>query len=220
MTRLLVIVFMTALGFAAGYGVRIWTECHPGLPGPPVPFLGEFWRSRTEPPGGRPINRAELIAHIQGIRQQLDAFQARKDEIDAQFDRDFDAVLNAEQRAKHADAAKHRHAPHSPADDNKPISEDRLVYLLREQPGRNMIGDVVIPWRLDSLTRDYKLDDGQRDKVRVLLRVRREAFFELVDSSPPPSVILYRLAPLVERIAQPHPPDSPPPPLSDSPGPH
>jgi hypothetical protein len=217
MTRLFVIVFMTALGFAAGFGVRIWTERHPPLPSPPAPFLGEFWRTRVETPGAppaRPIDRAELIAHIQGIRQQLDAFQARKDEIDAQFDRDFDTVLNPEQHAEHVKSIARWRASHQPGGDDKPISEDRLVYLLREQPGRTVIADVVIPWRLDSLTREYKLDDGQREKVRALLRVRREAYLELVDSSPPPSVILYRLVPLVERIARPNPPDAAPPPNS------
>lgn len=223
MSRLFIIVFMTALGFAAGFGVRIWTERNPPLPGPPAPFLSEFWRTaRGGPPGGsapgggpnRPINRAELIAHIQGIRQQLDTFQARKDGIDAQFDHDLDAILNPDQRAKHAEAVAHRHAPRLPGDEDKPIPEDRLVYLLREMPGRTVIGDVVIPWRLDSLTREYKLDDNQREKVRALLRVHREAFLDLVDSSPPPSVMLYRLAPLVERLARPYPPAAAPPPNS------
>ncbi len=206
MTRLLVIVFMTALGFAAGYGVRAWVERNPSLPGPPGPFLGEFFHGRPEaPPPGKPINRADLIARINAVKDDLNAFQARRDEIDARFDRDLDAVLDPEQRSKHDDAMRRRRGPRGPADDNRPIPEDRLVYLLREQPGRTVIADVVIPWRLDNLTSEYKLDNDQREKVRALLRERRDRILALIDSSPPPSVIYYRLVPLVQRIAQPVP---------------
>jgi hypothetical protein len=210
MTRLLLIVFMTALGFAAGYGVRIWTESHPALPPPPAPFLGEFTLRpiQGENPGGPvrppPINRTELIERIQSIRQQLDSFQARKEAIEAQFDRDFDTILNPEQRVQHVEAIKRRHT--LPAPTGRPLSDDELVYLLRDQPDRTVISDVVIPWRLDRLTEEYKLSDDQRTKVVVFLRARRKAFLELVDSSPTPSIRLYRLAPLVQRIAAPNEP--------------
>ena len=65
--------------------------------------------------------------------------------------------------------------------------------------------------RLDSLTRDYQLDDTQREIVRALLKERREKVIALIDSSPPPSVSLIRLAPFVQRLAQPAPatPNSP-----------
>jgi hypothetical protein len=53
---------------------------------------------------------------------------------------------------------------------------------------------------LERMTNELKLDDTQREKVRDLLRVRREKFVELVDSAPPPSLMLSRLAPLAQRM--------------------
>lgn len=56
---------------------------------------------------------------------------------------------------------------------------------------------------LEVMTNNLKLDDAQRDKVKDLLRVRREKFIELVDSVPPPSLMLSRLAPVAQRLGEP-----------------
>ena len=56
---------------------------------------------------------------------------------------------------------------------------------------------------LERFTNELKLDDTQRDKVRDLLRVRREKFIELVDSAPPPTMMLSRIAPLAQRLGNP-----------------
>jgi hypothetical protein len=56
---------------------------------------------------------------------------------------------------------------------------------------------------LDRMATELNLDEAQRDKVRDLLRVRREKFIELVDSVPPPSLMLSRLAPMAQRLSQP-----------------
>lgn len=53
----------------------------------------------------------------------------------------------------------------------------------------------------DSLVKDLKLDAEQQIKARELLKQRREKFLAIVDSTPPPSILLSRLAPAVQRIA-------------------
>jgi hypothetical protein len=53
----------------------------------------------------------------------------------------------------------------------------------------------------DSLIKDLKLTDAQQLKTRELLRDRREKFLAIVDSTPPPSIMLSRLAPAAQRLA-------------------
>jgi hypothetical protein len=53
------------------------------------------------------------------------------------------------------------------------------------------------------MTSELKLDEAQRGKVNDLLHVRREKFIELVDNSPPLSLMLSRLAPIAQRLAEP-----------------
>jgi hypothetical protein len=55
------------------------------------------------------------------------------------------------------------------------------------------------------LSREYKLDDNQKTRTNDLLKQRRTLVLTLIDSSPPPSVQLMRLAPYIQRIAKPVP---------------
>jgi hypothetical protein len=72
-----------------------------------------------------------------------------------------------------------------------------------QRPFRTLAFFVVVPMTLERMTNELKLDDAQRGKVRDFLRVRREKFIELVDSSPPLSLMLSRLAPMVQRLREP-----------------
>ena len=127
------------------------------------------------------------------------------DAIDAQFEKDLDPILTPEERIHHAERLKRHRDGREQKDDGRPLSDDRIAYILQEQPAQTFLWEVIIPLRLDALTRDYKLDEDQREKVRALLKVRRDKLLELVDSSPPPSVRLSRLIPLVQRLGQPDP---------------
>jgi hypothetical protein len=151
----------------------------------------------------RPINRAELIKRIDSIKPQLDAFRAQMTVIEDGFLRDFNQLLTPDQRKYHDEHAKKR--PSGPKESGPPLTDDEVANLLFEQSAHTLFWDVVVGARLDSLTRDYRLDDTQREKVRVLLKERREKVIALIDSSPPPSVSLIRLAPFVQRLAQPAP---------------
>lgn len=195
---------LTLAVFAAGFGAGLWAERHRPFPPPPGGFMGEFGR-----PGGRPahapVNRAELSEQIDRLRPEMDSFRAHITEIYAQFDRDIDGILSADQREAYAKRFKsHRGFGPLPeiGSDDTPLSDDQIEQLL-QRPFRTLAFFVVIPMTLERMTSDLKLDDAQRDKVKDLLRVRREKFIELVDSAPPPSLMLSRLAPLAQRLGAP-----------------
>jgi hypothetical protein len=90
-----------------------------------------------------------------------------------------------------------------------PLSDEQIEQLL-QRPFRTLSFFVVVPMTLDRMSNELKLDEAQREKVRDFLRVRREKFIELVDSSPPLSLMLSRLAPIAQRLADPgRPPEAP-----------
>ena len=175
------------------------------MPLPPPPGLvgAEFAHPRLPETAwrDRPINRADLVKRIESIKPQLDAFRAQMTVIEDGFMRDFNQILTPDQRKYHDEHAKKR--PSGPKESGPPLTDDEVANLLFEQSAHTLFWDVVVGMRLDSLTRDYRLDDTQREKVRVLLKERREKVIALIDSSPPPSVSLIRLAPFVQRLAQP-----------------
>jgi hypothetical protein len=213
MRQPIIIALATVLVFAAGFLSGLFTERHRPLPRPPLHWGGEFNRPRgpMEGPGGwhreQPFNRAALIAQVRALRPQLEAFQARMNEIDAQFNRGFDAILTPDQRAHRSEFLKRRSLQESREKESAgaPLTDDQIMKLVREQPVRTILWDVVIPLRLDFLTRIYKLDDAQRESLRGLLKERRDRVLELIDSSPPPSVMMSRIAAVVQQIA-PRPP--------------
>lgn len=219
MKKGLFIALLTAFAFAVGFLANEWMERRRPLPPPPGPFGVEFGRTHFQGRGGdfrrdKPIDRRQLRAQIAQLQPQLDAFKARMTAIDAEFDRQLDAILSPEQRKARAEHLKQvRDGRTEEEKSTKPVSDDRVTFLLREEPARSVMWDVIVQFRLDLLTRLYALDDGQREKARTLLKERRARILELIDSSPPPSVMLSRIAPWVERIARPPPapPPGPPP---------
>ena len=202
--RLIVAIFTTAV-FCIGYFAGTWREGARPLPPPPGLVGAEFAHPRQPETAWRerPINRADLIKRIDSIKPQLDAFRSQMMVIEDGFMHDVNQLLTPDQRKYHEEHAKKR--PSSPKESGPPLSDEEVANLLFEQPAHNLLWDVVLGMRLDSLTRDYRLDDTQREIVRALLKERREKVIVLIDSSPPPSVSLIRVAPFVQRLAQPAP---------------
>jgi hypothetical protein len=62
---------------------------------------------------------------------------------------------------------------------------------------------VSVQWKFDDLNKDIKFDESQFEQVRQLLYQRRDRFLKLLDSVPSPSLSLSRLAPVVQRLAEP-----------------
>ncbi len=192
---------LTLAVFAAGFGSGLWAERHRPLPRPPGAFMGEFGAK----PGGQapmPVNRAELVEQIDKLRPAMDGFKAHVNDIYAQFDRDMEGILTPEQKAVYDKKYKGHHGFSPPTEAelaDKPLSDDQIEQLM-QRPLRTLAFFVIVPMTLERMSNDMKLDEPQRDKVKDLLRVRREKFIELVDSSPPLSMTLSRLAPFAQRL--------------------
>ncbi len=213
MMQRLFIAILTVLILGAGFLAGVWYERQRPLPGPPSPLMAELGGTAGRPgPENRPpappaINRAKLAAEIERLRPQIDDFKRRMDEIDASFDRDFLRLLSPEQNEKQATWQKRRLATSAKADPpatTQPLTDDEIIKL-QERPLYYLMSRVIVAMRLESFTHDLKLDADQQAKTRELLRQRREKFLVLLDSSPPPSLMLSRLAPLAQRLAEPKP---------------
>jgi hypothetical protein len=198
-------VLLTLVVFASGFLGGIWAERHRPFPRPPGAFMGEFGARPGPSAKTPPVNRAQLLEQIDKLKPEMEAFRMRTTEIYAEFDRDIDAVLTAEQKEKY-DKVFRAHRGLGPSTemgpDEKPLSDEQIEQLM-QRPFRTLAFFVVIPMTLERMTTELKLDDAQHSKVKDLLRVRREKFIELVDSAPPPSLMLSRLAPLAQRLVEP-----------------
>jgi hypothetical protein len=214
--RVLAVLVSLAV-FAMGLLAGLWVERHRPFPPPPGAFMGEFGarpggHDRGHPPGP-PVNRAQLLEQIDKLRPEMESFTEHIAEIYAQFDRDLEPILTPDQRDKYEKNFRaHRMGnPPGVGDDAKPLSDEQIDQLM-QRPMRTLTFFIIVPMTLERMSSDLKLDETQREKVKDLLRVRREKFIELVDSAPPPSLMLSRLAPFAQRLGTPTGTPPPPPP--------
>lgn len=113
-------------------------------------------------------------------------FRAKMADIDAEFDRNFTAILNPEQRQHRADliaASQKKHAQkvlNVPGSNNMaPLSDDEILSLQR-QPLYVVLQWVTVTAKLDTMVDDYKLDADQQAKARKLVEDRRTQFLALI----------------------------------------
>ncbi len=206
MTQRVFVLLLTVGVFAAGYAVRMWTERGQSVPPPPAVLAREY-ASAQQPPandkGKRELDRAKLVAEIQKLRPQIEAFTAQVDEIHAEFDREFSAILNPKQREKRAAYLKRRaERDAKKLADKVPLSDEEITRE-KERPFDNVYWLVTVTPVLEHFTKEYQLDAAQQSSARALLSLRRNKFLALFDATPPPSIRLSRLAPLMERVSPP-----------------
>ena len=209
------IALLTIIMFGAGYGARVWSEHMRCTVPPPPALLGELSNSTSQTTTNpkstspeRPPNAARLAAEIERIRPGIEAFRARMEEIDDQMDRDVVALLRPDQMPRWEKVLKRRVEYREKEEAG--ITDDRLltaaqISSLQQRPLYKLLAVVVVPQKLEWLVGDLKLDDMQKEKVREILRVRRDKFLALVDASPPPTLTLSRLAPLAKQLGEPNP---------------
>jgi hypothetical protein len=205
MNQRLFVALITVAVFIAGYVARWVTEPGPTVPPAPVALAQEFVRPvpAAERRAERHLDRARLVAEIHKLRPQIEAYSARMQEIDAEFDREFGQLLPPAQREKYF-ASQRRFAERDAkrAAKREPLSDEEIQ---REQE-RSLTWvyfKVTVTPRLEMLTRDYGLDEAQQLAARSLLTLRRSKFLALFDSTPHLSIRLSGLAPLIERVAAP-----------------
>lgn len=203
MTQRLFVALLTVAVFVAGYAARALTERDAPVPPPPAALTREFARPVNATPEAKKLDRAKLVAEIQKLRPQIVAFSAQVTEIDGEFDREFAALLTAEQRERWAATQKkwaERDAKR--LSQTAPLSDEDITRE-RDRPLTDIYRQVTVTPRLEWLTKEFKLDAAQQTKARALLALRRNQFIALLDSTAHPTIRLSRLAPLVERVGAP-----------------
>lgn len=200
------VALLTLLGFAAGFGARVWTEGAPAMPGPPG-MGGEFTSKSAAPEVKKPLNRAELIAEIERLRPQIEAYGARIAELDADFDRNFDGLLDPAQREQRAATLKKR-AEKAAKDEAKAGADSSLlsddqIDRLTHRPLYNVLRLIAVKPKVESLATEYKLDAVQQARLSEVLTTRRDKFLALLDSTTAPTIRLSALAPVVQKLADP-----------------
>ena len=218
MKQRLLIALFTALVFGAGFGSRMWIETDRALPPPPAPPGGEFVHAPLTPSGDakpeprRGPDRTKMIADIEQLRPQIDAYRVRLDEIEAEFQRDFFPVLNATQQEHYQAVRKKRtedqakkaaKQKESKVAADTSLLTDEQIERLRQRPLWNALYSVAITWPFDRLNGEYKFDEEQPARVHALLSHHREKFLALVDSTPPPSITLSELARQTQKLVEP-----------------
>jgi hypothetical protein len=195
MTQRTFIALLTVVMFAAGYFVRVVSDRGEHVPPPPAALGVDTAK--------KPIDRAKLIAEIDKNRQQIEAYRAQVEEIYAEFDREFAQLLTPAQREKwDADQKKRAEDEAKRKADISPLTDDDITRA-RQQPLTDVYFMVTVTPRLDGFTRRYELDAAQQTSVRALLNLRRNKFIALLDGTPHPSIRLSRLAPMIQRVAEP-----------------
>ena len=205
MTQRLFVAILTVAVFLAGYGARVITE--PRVPVPPAPaalaqeYAVHHGAKAADKKADRQLDRAKLVAEIQKLRPQIEAYSGQVDEINAEFFREFALLLNPEQREKYnVNKKKSAERDAKRREETTPLS-DEDIQRAKERPLTYIYWQVTITPMLENLTKDYKLDSAQQASTRALLSLRRNKFIALYDSTPHPSIRLSRLAPLIERVA-------------------
>lgn len=207
MTQRLLVAFFTVLVFLAGYAARVWTEPRQSVPPAPAALAQEYAHpSKANNKKKNETDRSKLVAEIEKLRPQIEAYRNQVEEIYNEFDRDFATILRPDQRAKF-DLNQRKQAEHDAlkrakyeTDRTVPLTEEEIMKA-RERPMTDVYRMATVTPRLESLTKEYELDPAQQASVRAMLSLRRTKFLALLDATPPPSIAMSRLAPLIERVA-------------------
>ena len=203
---------LAAVLVAGGFGAGLWTERHRPVPAPPAKPMAELTAAaRIAPatplrPAAKPIvNRAQLAKMIEQMGPQIEAYRAQVGEIDNDYERRFAELLSPAQRTtlaakqqKNAESRAKYSALNQP--DGPPLTDEEVLRL-QQRPLYAMMDYLRVTGQVERAVRDYKLDEIQQARARDLLLGRREKFLGLLEKTPPPSLVLSRLAPVAQRLA-------------------
>lgn len=214
--RLLVFLLIIAV-LGAGVVAGIWIERQRPVPPPPARLMAELTTPATRLVPAtqqfpliklRPVvNRAELTQAIAEIGPQIEAYRAQLAAIEQEFDAALNAMLTPAQREAYVAARvrlEQQQIGRNQVEPAPPLTTDEILSL-QHRPTYNVLNMVVVDLKLDWLRRELGLDEAQAIRVRELLRHRREQFLTLVDTTPPPSLMLSDLATAAQRLVEPVP---------------
>lgn len=206
MNQRVFVALLTVCGFVAGYAARSLTEPNQPVPPAPAALTREFMPpalSAAEKKNERQLDRAKLVAEIQKLRPQIEAYSARVQEIDSEFEREFVPLLGAAQREKYFVNQKKSAERDAKRAAKRDLLSNEEIQREQDRSMTWIYWKVTVTPRLEMLTKEYGLDANQQNATRALLALRRSKFIALFDSTPHVSIRLSRLAPLIERVVAP-----------------
>lgn len=183
---------LTLVVFLVGLGAGIWTQHLRPLPPPPALPLGEFGAFHGAPsPAGDPLRfplspekAAELQAIGERLRPQIKAFEEKLSALEGEFRAQFEAILTPEQKKLFANRP--------PLPSFGPPGGGGQPGPMLDALGGLAFFTIITP-ALNYLNKELNLTVDQQARLKELLGARRQAFLNLVDSTPPPSLELGRL---------------------------
>ena len=116
----------------------------------------------------------------------MEAFEKKLQEIETTFRARFDAILTPEQLA----ILKAKPAPPAETPAFAGPTSDRMM-----KPMGGLTFFTIITPVAEHFSQELNLTPEQRAQLITLLQERRQQFFDLVDTNPPPSLELRRMAP-------------------------
>lgn len=214
MKQRVAIALLTILLLGAGYGAGQWaarSRCK--VPPPPASLLGELSSKTSKPAAAEKKDTSSLpdpawlATQIEQIQPQIEEFRTKLDAIDRELDRKIDGILRPEQKAawhslvQGGRDVRAREQAESALTTKLSPEEVREIQL---RPLYRLLGVVVVPIRVYWNTKQLSLDEAQKAQLTEFLKWRREQFIQLIDRSPPPSLELSTLAPMVKRLGEPY----------------
>ncbi|HEU5079302.1 MAG TPA: hypothetical protein VFT72_08810 [Opitutaceae bacterium] len=205
MKRVLVTILGTAAIFAAGVFAGLWIQRHQPVPPPPMGLMGELRDlplTGNSKPAPQIKSTEQLQAEIERTKNASEAFKQKLEPIKAEFRRNLESLLTPEQMATLKEFRERGSNTPSVNSDGQPAPAKPKS---KDHEGLDaMFPIVLVPVTLERITEKLSLTPEQQAQVKIFLLKRRQQFLDLVDTSPPPSMKLSRIAPLVPQIAQPH----------------
>lgn len=206
MTQRLFVGVLTVAVFLAGYVTRGFVRREEAVPPPPAALARELAPSAAGANGKKTpaaVDRAKLLAEIQKLRPQIEAYTTQVHDIYAEFDRDFEKVLTSPQREKFLVNQKRRAESVAKHAADRSLLSDEEIMRWRDRPLTDIYRMVTVTPSLEWMTKEYGLDAAQQTEVRSLLTLRRNKFVALFDATPHPSIKLSKLASMIERVGTP-----------------
>jgi hypothetical protein len=215
-----VIVFSTVIVFAAGYGVRVWTE---GVrPIPAVPVVSSTTNERATDAAQR--QRAQIVANIQRWTADSGVFSKGVAALDSEFETAFNALLtprNQQARIEWAQSVQSRfnrggrggdgrggqnqgRGLEARGGDNKsaeikPMSDEEFERLRRAPLG--LVARMLAVDEAAELRRQqFALDEEQLARTKALLSLRRDKFIALTSGISAMSIQYSALALELDRL--------------------
>ena len=193
MNKKLPYILTTLIGFIIGICAGLWVTRTPPIPAPPASVLEEV---KDAPIGSDASATANIAATpgnqaaLQKIRAEMDDFKTKVAAIKTSLRDQMDPLLTDSQR-DFVKRWRERPAPAAPTARNFYEGFDSVITI------------IMVPYSLERLDANIHFTPEQKAAVRQLLLERRAKFLALVDTTPPPSFYLIKLAPPEAQLPPP-----------------